>query len=44
MASQIAGASIVYLDVCSGADQNERQISASLAFGRELHRTRTKGQ
>ena len=38
MASEIAGASIVYSNVCSGADQRKHQSSASLAFGREIHR------
>ena len=38
MASQITGASIVYLTVSSGADQRKHQSSASLAFVRGIHR------
>ena len=38
MASQITGVSIVYLTVCSGADQRKHQSSASLAFVRGIHR------
>ena len=38
MASQITGDSIVYSAVCSGADQRKHQSSASLAYGRGVHR------
>ena len=38
MALQIAGFSIVYLNVCSGAYQRKPQSSASLAFVRGSHR------
>ena len=38
MASQIAGVSIVYSTVCSGADQRIHQSSVSLAFVRGIHR------
>ena len=38
MASQIAGVSIVYSNVCSGADQRKHQSSASLAFLGGIHR------
>ena len=38
MASQITCVSIVYLTVCSGADQRKHQSSASLAFVREINR------
>ena len=38
MASQITSVSIVYLSVCSGADQRKHQSSASLAFVRGIHR------
>ena len=38
IASQITSVSIVYSTVCSGADQRERQTSASLAFVRGIHR------
>ena len=38
MASQIAGVSIVYSTVCSGADDRKHQTSASLAFVRGIHR------
>ena len=38
MASQITGVSIVYLTVCSCADQRKHQNSASLAFVRGIHR------
>ena len=38
MASQITNVSIVYLIVCSGADQRKHQSSASLAFVRAIHR------
>ena len=38
MASQITGASIVCLTVCSGADQRKHQSSASLAFVSGIHR------
>ena len=36
--SQITGVSIVYLAICSGADQRKHQSSASLAFVRGIHR------
>ena len=39
MASHITGLSIVYLTVCSGADQRKHQSSASLAFVKEIHRS-----
>ena len=38
MASQLTGVSIVYLTVCSGADQRKHQSSESLAFVRGIHR------
>ena len=38
MASQIIGVSIVYSNVCSGADRRKHQSSASLAFVRGIHR------
>ena len=38
MASQITGASTVYLAVCSGAVQTKHQSSASLAFVWGIHR------
>ena len=38
MASQITAVSIVYSNVCSGADQRKHQSSASLAFVRGIHR------
>ena len=38
MPSQITGVSIVYSNVCSGADQRKHQRSASLAFVRGIHR------
>ena len=38
MASQITCVSIVYSNVCSGANQIKYQSSASLAFVREIHR------
>ena len=38
MASQITSLTIVYSTVYSGADQRKHQISASLAFVREIHR------
>ena len=38
MSSQITSLTIVYSDVCSGADQRKHQSSASLAFG--IHRGR----
>ena len=38
MASQIAGVSIVFSTVCSGADQRKHQSSASLTFVRGIHR------
>ena len=38
MACQITGVSIVYSNVCSGADQRKHQSSASLAFVRGIHR------
>ena len=38
MAVQITGVSIVCSTVCPGADQRKHQSSASLAFGREIHR------
>ena len=45
MASQITGASIMCLTVCSGADQRKHQSSAPLAFVRGIHRCPvTKGQ
>ena len=37
IASQITGVPIVYLTVCSGADQREHQSSASLAFVGGIH-------
>ena len=37
MESQITGASIVYLTVCSGTDQRKHQSFASLAFVRGIH-------
>ena len=37
VASQITGVSIVYLTICSGADQRKHQSSASLAFVRGIH-------
>ena len=39
MAPRIIGVSIVYSTVCSGADQNQHQSSASLAFVRGIHRS-----
>ena len=39
MASQIAGVSIVCSNFCSGEDQRAHQSSASLAFGRGIHRS-----
>ena len=38
VASQITSVSIVYIAVCSGADQRKHQSSASLAFVRGIHR------
>ena len=38
MASQITDVSILYLTVCSGANQRKHQGSASLAFVRGIHR------
>ena len=38
IASQITSVSIVYLVVCTGADQVKHQSSTSLAFLREIHR------
>ena len=38
MVSQISGVSIVYLTVCSGADQRKHQSSASLVLVRGFHR------
>ena len=38
MASQITGVSVVYSAVCSSADQQKHQSSASLAFVRGIHR------
>ena len=38
MASLIAGISIVYSTVCSGADQRKYESSLLLAFVREIHR------
>ena len=38
MYSQITGVLIIYLAVCSGADQRKHQSSASLAFVRGSHR------
>ena len=38
VASRITGVSIVYSNVCSGADQRKHQSSASLASVREIHR------
>ena len=38
MTSQIYGVSIVYSNICSGADQKKHQSSASLAFVRGIHR------
>ena len=40
MASQITGISIVYLTICSGADQRKHQSSTSLAFKRNPPVTR----
>ena len=37
IASQITGASIVYLTACSGADQRKHQRFASLAFVTGIH-------
>ena len=37
MASQIPSVSIVYLTVCTGADQRKHQSSTSLAFVRGIH-------
>ena len=39
MASWITGVSIIYLTVCSGADQRKYQNFASLAFARGNHRS-----
>ena len=39
MAFRIIGVSIVYSNVCSGADQRKHQSSASLAFVRGIHRS-----
>ena len=38
VASQITGVSIVYSNVCSGADHRKHQSSASLAFVRGIRR------
>ena len=38
MASQVTGATNVYLAICSGANQRKHQSSASLAFVRGIHR------
>ena len=38
MASQITDPTIIYSTVYSGADQRKYQSSASLAFGRGVHR------
>ena len=38
MASQITGVSMVYSNVCSGADQRKHQSYTSLAFVRGIHR------
>ena len=38
MASQSTGVSIVYITICSNADQRKHQSSASLAFVRGIHR------
>ena len=38
MTSQITNVSIVYLTICSGADQGKHQSSASLAFVKGIHR------
>ena len=38
MASQLTGASIVCLTICTGAYQRKHQTSASLAFVRGIHR------
>ena len=38
MATQIAGVSIVFSTVCSGADQRKHQSPASLAFVMRIHR------
>ena len=38
MASHITGVSIVYLTVCSGADQRKHRSSASLVFVSRIHR------
>ena len=40
MASQITSLTIVYSAVYSGADQRKHQSSASLAFEREIPRTK----
>ena len=39
VASQITGVSIVYSNVCSGADQRKYQGSVSLIFVRGIHRS-----
>ena len=39
VASEITGAAIVCLTVCSGADQRKHQSSTSLAFVRGIHRS-----
>ena len=38
MSSQVTGVSIVYSNVCSGADQRQHSSSASLTFVRVVHR------
>ena len=38
-ASQITGILIIYSTICSGADQRKYQSSASLTFGRGIHRS-----
>ena len=40
MASQITGVTIVYPNICSGADQRKHQSSVSLAFVWGIHRSR----
>ena len=37
--SQITGVTIVYSNVCSGADQRKNQSSASLADARRIHQS-----
>ena len=44
MVSQITGVTIVYLTVCSGADQRKHQSSMSVAFLRGIHRSPVNSQ